>query len=150
MNLLRTAVNYLSFVFAGVLLLLAALVVQILPASWWLKVESVRVEDSRVGNPVIMAVNRTIERDFSGEWLSSLRRLQDGRWVSYCTASGATNYQTDSSLPDPLTLQWWTHPDCHPIDEGKYIMRTTWRIKGMGWLPDKEVRATSNIFVVNP
>ena len=150
MNFLRTAVNYLSFVFAGLILLLSALVVQLWPASFWFDVASVRVEDSRVGGPVIMAVSRTIHRDFTGEWTTSLRRLQDGKWIAYCTASGATNYQTDSSLPDPLTLQWWTYPDCHPIDEGKYIMRTTWRIKGMGFLPDKEVQATSNIFVVNP
>lgn len=148
--MLRTVMNWLSLVVAGIILLLVALIMQLTPAWIWFEVDSVRVEDSQVGSPVVMAVNRTIERDFTGDWTTSLRRFEGGKWVSYCTSSGSTNYEVNSSLPDPLTLRWWTYPNCHPIEPGKYILRTTWRIRGMGFLPDKEVQATSNIFVVNP
>ena len=150
MNFFRTAINYLSFVFAGLTLLVAATAMQLWPASWWFEVDSVRVLDSQVGSPVVMVVNRTINRDFVGDWTASIRRLENGKWVPYCTATGSTNYQVDSELPDPLTLKWWTAPDCHPLEAGKYIMRTTWRINLTGFLPDKDVQATSNIFIVSP
>lgn len=148
MGFLKTAVNYLSFVIAGVILIIAALILHLWPASWWLEVGSVRVDDSKVGEPVIMAVTRTINRDFLGHWTASLRRLERGKWVPYCSATGAVNYEVDSDLPDPLTLKWWTAPFCHPLEAGKYVMRTTWRVEGAGFLPDKRVRSVSNIFVI--
>ena len=148
--MLRAIVNYFSFVFAGVLLLLVMTIIQFWPASFWFDVRDVRVFDSMVGQPVVMAVDRTIRRDFKGEWVASIRSLQNGKWISYCTARGSTNYREDSVLPDPLTLQWWTHPDCHPLPPGKYTMRTTWVIKGESFLPDKLAQADSNIFEIKP
>lgn len=148
--MLRAIVNYFSFVVAGALLLLAVAVIQFWPASFWFDVRAVRVFDVKDGEPVVMAVDRTIRHDFRGEWVASIRSLQNGKWISYCTARGTTNYREDSVLPDPLTLQWWTHPDCHPLPPGKYMMRTTWVIKGESFLPDKLAQADSNIFEIKP
>lgn len=148
--MLRAIVNYFSFVVAGALLLLAVATIQFWPAWFWLDVRAVRVFDVHAGEPVVMAVDRTIRHDFRGEWVASIRSLQNGKWVSYCTARGTTNYREDSVLPDPLTLQWWTHPDCHPLQPGKYMMRTTWVIKGESFLPDKLAQADSNIFEIKP
>jgi len=148
--MLRTIVNYFSFVVAGALLLLTALLIQVWPASFWFDVRSVRVFDSEAGQPVIMAVDRVINRDFRGEWIASIRTMKNGKWVPFCVARGSTNYSTDSTYPDPLTLRWWTHPDCHPLPPGKYLMRTTWVIKGESFLPDKIAQADSNIFEIKP
>lgn len=148
--MLRAIVNYFSFFVAGMLLLLGAVVIQVWPASFWFEARSVRVFDSQVGRPIVMAVDRSINRDFRGEWIASIRRMEKGRWASYCVATGTTNYRTDSVYPDPLTLQWWTHPNCHPLPPGKYLMRTAWVIKGESFLPDKVAQADSNIFEVKP
>lgn len=116
----------------------------------WLDVRSVRVFDARVGHPVAMAVDRTIVRDFRGQWLVTIRRQGFGGWETWCNASGSANYSTEAQFPDPLTLQWWTYPDCHPLPAGRYVMRTAWTVMGLGPLPDKEVRVDSNIFEVAP
>lgn len=148
--MIRTAINYLSFIFAGVLLLAAAAVAHFWPASYWLEVRSIRVFDSKVGAPVVMAVDRTIKRDFQANWVSTIKRLDRGKWVSYCTADATTNYDRRATLPDPLFLQWWTFPGCHPLPAGKFILRTTWRIEVDGLVPDKWVTEDSNIFEVTP
>lgn len=148
--MLRAVINYFSFFVAGMLLLFMFAAIHLWPSSWWLDVRSVRVFDSIVGKPVLMAVDRTISHDFRGEWLATIRKMEAGRWTSYCTARGSTNYFADSAFPDPLTLQWWTHPDCHPLPAGKYVMRTTWTIKGAGPMPDKVSQADSNIFEIRP
>lgn len=146
--MLRAIINYFSFFVAGMLLLLMAVGINVWPASFWLEVRSIRVFDANVGDTPIMAVDRTIRRDFRGEWIASIRKLESGGWTSYCTAKGSTNYEANSVYPDPLTLKWWTHPDCHPLPPGKYAMRTSWAIKGVGPIPDKEVTADSNIFEI--
>jgi len=148
--MLRSLANYLSFAFAGLFLLVGVAVMHSWPASFWLDVRTVRVFDSKVGEPVLMAVDRTISRDFRGEWLVSIRKLGYGGWVQFCSARGKTNYSADSHLPDPLTLRWWSYPECNPLPPGKYVMRTTWTIHGASFLPEKDVTADSNIFEVKP
>lgn len=148
--MMRQIANFFSFIVAGLLLCLTAAVIQLWPSSFWFEVVSVRVFDAKVGESILMAVDRRINRDFSGSWIASVRRLDGGGWVSYCTATGRTNYAVDSRLPEPLTLRWWTHPECNPLPAGKYQMRTTWVIHGPNLLPDKTVQADSNIFQVNP
>lgn len=149
--MLRTAVNILMFAWAALFLLLGFAAAHAVSASWWLEVRSVRVFDAQAGAPVLMAVDRSIERDFYGDWSVSIRRWDAGGWVSYCQARGQANYATDSQLPDPLTLQWWTHPGCHPLPPGRYVMRTSWTVHpDMSVLPAKRVQADSNIFEVRP
>lgn len=142
--------NLVSFFVAGMLLLLSVAVIYFWPATYWLDVGSVRVFDAQAGKPVIMAVDRTIKRDFRGEWIASIRTMQNGKWVIFCNARGASNYAVDSAFPEPLTLKWWTYPDCNPLPAGKYMMRTAWVIKGDSFLPDKTLSADSNIFEVSP
>lgn len=146
--MMRQLVNMFSFVVAGSLLLFCTFLIVVWPASYWLEVNTVRVFDSKSGDPVVMAVDRRIHRDFRGEWMASIRRLESGGWVAFCQAEGKANYARDSQLPEPLTLKWWTHPDCNPLPPGKYVMRTTWVVKGASVLPDKEVQADSNIFQI--
>lgn len=148
--MMRSLANMFSFFVAGFLMIASAAIMHLWPASFWFEVRDVRVFDSRAGQPAVMAVDRTIRRDFRGEWLVSIRRLEHGGWVSYCTARGESNYVRDSQLPDPLALSWWTYPSCNPLPPGRYVMRTSWVITDPSFLPDKEVQADSNIFEVTP
>lgn len=143
----RNAINYLSVVFAVLILLLAAAVAQFWPASYWMDVRSIRVFDAKVGEPILMAVDRTIVRDFPGQWVVTLRQNRGGKWIRYCAATGTGDYQVNTSFPDPLTLSWWTYPGCQNIEAGEFVMRTTWTILRPG-LPDKTITVDSNIFKV--
>lgn len=147
--MVRQLVNMFSFVVAGFLLLASTSVIALWPASFWYEVNAVRVFDTKSGDPVIMAVDRKIHRDFRGEWIASIRRLESIGWVAFCQAEGKANYAKDSQLPEPLTLKWWTHPNCNQLPPGKYVMRTSWVVKGVGIFPDKEVQADSNIFQIS-
>lgn len=151
--MIRAIVNYFSFLFAGILLLIGAAVVILWPARFWLDVQSIRVFDARFGDPVVMVVDRTINRNFSGHWVVAIRKWGAGGWVPFCSARGDTSYETDSVFPEPLTLRWWSYPDCHPLPPGRYTMRTSWTIEPTGvlaFMPLKSVSAPSNIFEIKP
>lgn len=148
--MLKQDMGPISFLVAFALLLFFSALVHFWPGSYWLDVRSVRVFDARAGEPVLMTVDRTIRHDFQAEWVVSIRRFEPHGIVAYCTARGTVDYQTDSALPDPLKLRWWTYPDCHPLPPGKYTMRTTWNIAGNGLLPSKRVSADAGIFEIRP
>lgn len=148
--MLREIFSVVSLCVAGLTWMVVGVVAYLIPASTWLEVKDVRVFDSKVGQPVLMAVARKINFDFNGTWVAGIRRLEPDGWSLYCPAAGSTPYRTDSALPSPLTLKWWTYPSCDPLPPGKYQMRTTWTIKGDGLLPDKTVTADSNIFEILP
>ena len=135
--------------FIGGLLWLSALAAMHLwPASWWLEIASVRVADGIEGKPVLMHVERTIHRDFSGTWGVSVRSLTNHGSSVACAASAVSSYRIDADFPGVLTLGWWTNGRCETLPAGTYLVQTTWQIHGSGILPAKTVQATSNPFVI--
>lgn len=101
----------------------------LVPASLWLEVRSVGVEDSTYGQPIIMHVDRHVYRPFEGEYNVELRRVAS-REVA-CNGINAIEYDADAMLPDPLTFKWWAYglPGCdYPIAAGQYFIVTCWNI----------------------
>lgn len=121
------------------------------PASEWFVVDSVHVEDSSVGFPPAMEVQRTIKQTFAASWNVNVDQLNDrGRFVQMCAANGSGHYEPDKDLPLNLTLTWWTFPvNCAPAELGRYRVDTVWTIQLSGGLT-KTVRAVSNVFSVAP
>ena len=119
------------------------------PASWWLDVDSVRVADGVSGQPVVMYVQRTIYRDFTGTWGVSVRSLTDQGSMVACAASAVSDYRIGAYLPEVLTLGWWTNGRCETLPAGTYLVQTTWQIHGNGILPVKTISTASNIFKVS-
>lgn len=147
--MIRKFTNAVSFLIAGIILLLVAIGLHFAPSTFWIEVRSIRVFDAQAGEPVLMAVDRTIKRPFSGKWVVSVRRLMtSGRQSLYCTASGETDYQVDSEYPEPLTLRWWTFPNCDPLPPGTYVINTTWTVEGDGFLLNRRITKSSNIFQI--
>lgn len=134
--------------FAGLLWLSALAAMHLWPASWWLEIDSVRVADGVSGQPVVMHVQRTIHRDFTGTWGVTIRALEESRMHIACAASAVTDYRIGSDLPDVVTLGWWTNGQCRTLPAGIYIVQTVWQIHGYGILPAKTIQATSNPFVI--
>lgn len=116
------------------------------PSWYWFEVRSVYFSDSRVGEPVPMVLDRSINRAFYGRFTVSIWRW-DGGWVSYCTASGEQPYRVDAQLPKTPTLDWWTWGKCHPLPVGRYITEAVWFIDTP--VRDKKVTAVSNIYEVH-
>ena len=126
----------------------AALIVSVFaPASLWLQVTSVHVEDTIVGVTPEMNVDRAVNREFSAEWTVTVMRKGSNGYSAYCTANGANDYSPDTSLPDDLTLDWWTWPTKCPLPVGGYRVKTLW-VLHLPLFPDKEVRNVSNVFKV--
>lgn len=120
----------------------------ITPATYWMRVDSVVVADAMQGDPVIMHVSRTVYRPFSGEWLATVRRIDVDGPVAACFSSGRNHYTTDAKLPNPLTLDWWTHPIKCNLPEGRYRLDTIWTISVEGY-PQKTLSIASNVFEVH-
>lgn len=132
----------------SVLWISALAVVHMWPASWWMDVQSVRVADTRAGEPILMHVEREIHRDFSGTWGVSVRVMDAGHGYVICSESAVSWYLQGADLPDTLTLSWWTNGQCNTLPVGVYIVQTVWQVHGNGILPAKTITATSNLFKV--
>jgi hypothetical protein len=117
------------------------------PPSWILEVDGISVEDTPAGTTPVMRVDRTIHRDFAGEWTVTVMKKGQRGFYAFCTARGANDYRTDAELPDDLDLDWWTWPTKCALPAGTYKLKTLWVIH-LPIFPDKEVRATSNVFEV--
>jgi hypothetical protein len=129
----------------------ASAVERFTPASKWLEVRSVQVENTIVGVAPVMHVDREIKQSFVARWSVNVDKLNAlGRFVQDCSANGGSHYEPDKDLPNPLFLDWWTYPvHCAPTSVGKYRVDTVWTIELSGGLT-KQVRAVSNTFVVSP
>lgn len=119
------------------------------PASWWMEVRSVFVGDTRAGLPVVMHVDRRINRDFVGRWSVTVRELQGTENMLACVASAAGDYKRGAKLPKTLTLSWWTNGKCEALPVGVYVVTTIWEVEN-GPLPGKIIHAQSNPFKVSP
>lgn len=117
------------------------------PPSWWLEVRAVRVFDGPAMAEVVMDVDRIIHRDFVANWSALVRRWDGDGWTVYCTATGFGNYRPDATLPDPVTLNWWTNGKCPTLGTGRYLITTIWTIHADP-LPDKIIQTDSNVFEI--
>lgn len=132
--------------FLFLVLFLSAL--QFWPASWWLEVASIRVDNGSDSSKLEMYIDRKINHSFIGQWDIVIRRWE-GEWVFACSATGGGgNFIADSKAPKHLTLGSWTDKQCHPLEPGRYMISKTWKIQLLGLMPDKFVTQTSNAFVV--
>ena len=117
------------------------------PADNWFKVTSITVSDADEGQPITMNVSRAISRPFVGEWVATVRRVDDGGVVVFCTAYGQSAYRQDALLPRPVTLDWWTHPMKCALPPDRYRLDTVW-LYDVGSGVTKSVTADSNVFTI--
>lgn len=116
------------------------------PASRWLEVRSVQIDNAAEGEEVTMTVDRQIHSDFIGEWVVSVRNVDYG---VVCTATGVSSYRKGAKFPNPLTLDWWTNGECSDLPAGKYFVATDWLIRAHGIWPEKTFRQDSNVFEIS-
>ena len=122
------------------------------PPSWWFVVRSMTVMDAPVGESPKFELDRTIHRDFFGEWQASVKRKGPGggfHTVPRCNSTGDHDYLTTTSLPPPdkRDLNWWLFPVKCELLPGEYRLDTVWTIHPNNF-PSKQVRVNSNIFTI--
>ena len=123
----------------------------LLPTSYWLQFNYVRVADSTPGVPPAMTVSRTIFQPVTARWKVNVRQAvtRDGKsgFASTCTAEGISYYIVDAIFPEKLDLDWWTWPTHCSLNEGQYIITTIWTINILGFWP-RDIVIASNVFTV--
>lgn len=117
------------------------------PASHWLDIDSIHVEDSYQGDPIVMKVDRDIKRTFYADWNVTIRQRVHNGFVIKCYTQASTDYRVDAVYPDPLTLTWWANGDCENLAPGSYVMTTTWKIRP-DWfgIAERKLTVESNTF----
>lgn len=109
----------------------------VIPVSIWMDVRRVEVvEPVYEGETIRLIIDRTINRDFDGEFSVTVRNSSTN--VVVCTGFGNLRYRTTAMLPDPVTLQWWVNSGqpCGNLPVGSYEMVTEWVVK---WSPVRSI-----------
>lgn len=132
------------------LLYFAAMIVPL--PGWWLSVQMIHVYDSAAGQPINMEYERTIARDFFGEWSVEIERAERGEWSSYCaTPVTRQQYKQYRAVPETVTLEWfaYTNERCYRLPRGVYRIHAVW-VVNPGTPFRRTVEAYSNAFEVLP
>ncbi len=108
-------------VFAA-LLAVSVVVLVAFPAGWWMQIHSLSIRDARLGEPIILDYNRSIRRNFQGEWRVEVWRADRGMWHAYCNSQGAHGYRANATIPAVTTLEWFVDGKdrCFRLPEGSY------------------------------
>jgi hypothetical protein len=122
---------------------------QEVPASHWLDIRKVSIYDSVAGEQILLAVDRTVNKEFFGTWFVSVREIKPTGVSIVCSGEGKSYYKLNSVYPEPLTLKWWSE-NCSTLPPGQYQVTTTWRwsISLLGLTFPKELTIDSNPFRV--
>mgnify|MGYP006921386141 CR=1 FL=1 len=120
-------------------------------ADQWYVLDRVYVADTVEGVPAKMAVDRTIEREFSGAYTVTVRALP--KFTVVCSGGSNVVYRPGSALPGSLTFDWWSYgavPECtNALKPGKYEALTCVTIHpDIMLLGNRKVCRTSNVFTV--
>ena len=140
MTWLRTNVytwRGLSFFLMALLfwyLAIPVLAPKVIPVSRYLEVRSVFVVDSRGGEPPAVIVDRDINANYTGSFVSKLRRIDEaeGLILGWCPEGERTEiqYRAGSDYPG-RDLNWWMgNPpaDTCLITPGQYQLGITWTV----------------------
>ena len=124
-----------------------------LPASRWMEVHAIEVNSARVGEEVPLRVKRTIHRPFSASWTATIHEQIGDGFVATCTRHGHNDLRPDMKLPSQFSLDWfitgqWDDP-CRALRPGRYLLTLVWSVETDG-LPDRAIRAESNVFEILP
>ena len=125
--------------------------IQVFPtASFYFTANHMMVPDSPQGADVVLFVDREVKRPVYGRWTVTVRRYEGNGWALACPpARGSSDYFPQASLPDPLTLGWWTDGQCSITEPGRYFITTTWAFKPRRLPGTRQSRPlVSNVFTI--
>lgn len=125
-------------------------IMNIFPTSdFWFEGHSMVIADVKEGEPVVLEVLREIHRPISGEWTTTVRRIERAGTSVYCSGQGVSHYELGAVYPKPLLLEWWAGEGCRDLPPGQYYVVTSWSFSpewSVGHRMSKPL--VSNVFTV--
>ena len=124
---------------------------QVFPtASFYFTANHMMVPDSPQDADVVLFVDREVKRPVYGRWTVTVRRYEGEGWSLACPPSrGSSDYFPQASLPDPLTLAWWTDGQCTISEPGRYFITTTWSFEPRRFPGTRQsAPLVSNVFTI--
>ena len=146
--------------FADWAALLAFLLVLLYYATWahidvrnYIDLQTVKMEPTEYGQPVFVAVARSLQRTFDGGYRVEIR---DENGSMFCSTGNIDlTYEVDSDLPDTITLNYWAGGGAcqgnipQTMSPGLYSVRTCHFVtRPLGMLPSKERCVNSHVKIL--
>lgn len=120
-----------------------------LPASRWLEIKSIIVEDTTDGVPPVAHVELTVHRPFPADWSVAVQSELDGIITLLCDREGDGIVLAGASMPNLGDTTWWIGPtrdkSCPKAGPGEYRMVVTVTMFPLSAHP-KLVRGESDLF----
>ena len=128
------------------------------PNSWWFTYDKFFISNAMAGDgPPTVALDRTFNRDFSLRWFATLKRKENGTFVTYvpsgeivrpCKSRGEEYVYPDFVPEDPGTLaRWFENPKCvQDLRPGSYYVEIFLEWDVIGTRTDRQ---SSNVFTVD-
>lgn len=128
----------------GVILAVVAFLF-ITPASFWFQVSQLDVRDANNSSELTVDFDRTIRREFEGQWRIDVRREVDiNKWEWVCATDWhPQHYVPGAVLPIPVTLEWLAqdNPRCFDLQKpGNYSIDVFWEIWPGSLLFERHIR----------
>lgn len=121
----------------------------LVPASYWHNAGAIFVPDEQHDQPIELRWQGGAQRQFLGSYTVIARSLDTNR-IACDARGGPFIYHLGTTIPDPLTLDWWAPSDsrCSDLPVGAYTLETCWTVITPFWgiVPNKTQCVTSNPF----
>lgn len=120
----------------------------VITSSWWFRLNSLTIHDSRVGEIARVTYDREFFRPFNGHWDVSVWQMDRGEWAAYCDAHGDWAYKPAKPRTDK-TFDWLTDDDtrCSRLPVGQYRAELT-LTANPGTIIARSQTIVSNVFEV--
>ena len=129
----------------------------IAPDSYWITYDKFFISDAIAGDgPPTVALDRTFNREFALRWFATLRRKENGTFVTYtptadgraCKTRGEEYVSPDYEPGDPGTLaRWFDNPKCvQELKPGSYYVEV---FLEWDFLRTRTLKESSNVFTVS-
>lgn len=135
----------------GVAICMAAFIsLTLLTSDFWIQLNRLQVDDVCANQPIPITYERTIKRDFYGEWRVNVWSIYRGHWEAYDGANGAFDYKASTPTTD-RTMEWLAEGD----PRISTLLPGTYRIEvsinaNPGTIFSRTAKVESNSFVVRP
>lgn len=85
------------------------------------------IDARRVDDTAHLRVNREIHEPIEMSYNVRIMEYVAGGWIERCIAEGGPlEYRPEASLPEIVTLDWWTNGKCSTLPDGDTQIWTTW------------------------
>jgi hypothetical protein len=96
------------------------------PVSEYFEVTQLAVPNHVVGQNPVIAYERFIRKEFSGDWRGEIQDLTTLEQI--CSNAGTWQYDHDAQMPEGgYTLDWFMDKQCH-LPVGTYRLQSCWDV----------------------